>query len=197
MLKTKNAFALRDFDATRILQRPYFKNFREEYHIGDKTDEEILESLKAADDDSTADMEQKFHTLEIINEELVNFHGFISRHQKRLNRRKDKERNIDDIVLGYFYASLDCVELTNKISTLCAEIEKKIQQQYRIEFATRLKQSRKAAGLTQRQLADMVQISPTGFAQYEQGRNDPSLLTLSRVSKILKVSSDELLGISP
>lgn len=197
MPKKYSAYAFRKFDAQKILQRPYFKKIREDYHVEDKNDEEILKSLKATSQDSANTMEQKLHLIGMLYEKIVDFEHFIGRHQKRLNRRKNRKRNIDDIVLGYFYASLNCVELTKKISPICAEIEKKIQQQYRIEFAIRLKQSRKAAGLTQRQLADMIQISPTGFAQYEQGRNDPSLLTLSRVSKILKVSSDELLGISP
>lgn len=195
-MKTRNAFAFRDFDATRILQRPYFKNFREEYHIADKTDEEILESLNAADDDSVDDMERKLHAIEIVHEKLIDFNHFIGRHQKRLNQRKYRDEKIDDIVLGYFYAAIDCVELTKKISALYNAVEKRIQQQQRIEFAARLKQARRTAGYTQRQLADMVQISPTGFAQYEQGRNDPSLLTLSRISKILKISSDKLLGIT-
>lgn len=195
-MKTRNAFALRDFDATRILQRPYFKNFREEYHIADKTDEEILDSLNAADDDSVDDMERKKHAIDIVHEKLIDFHHFICRHQKRLNQRKYRDENIDDIVLGYFYAAIDCVELTKKFFALYNEVEKSIQQQHRIEFAARLKQARRTAGYTQRQLADMVQISPTGFAQYEQGRNDPSLLTLSRISKILKISSDKLLGIT-
>ena len=195
-MKTRNAFAFKDFDGERILQRSYFRNFREEYHFGDETDAEILESLNAADDYSVDDMEQKLHTIEKLQEKLVDFYHFIGRHQKKLNQRKYREGNIDDIVLGYFYASVNCVELEKKLSTLYDGIEKGIQQRHRMEFATRLKQSRKAAGLTQRQLADMVQISPTGFAQYEQGRNDPSLLTLSRISKILKVSSDKLLGIS-
>lgn len=193
-MKTRNAFALRDFDAQRILQRPFFNDF---HFDSSKTDSQILQLLKAADNDSVDDMEQKLHTIEKVHEKLNDFYHFISRHQKRLNRRKNKEKNIDDIVLGYFYASLDCAELAQKFGVFYNEVEKKIQQQYRTEFAARLKQARRAAGLTQRQLADMVQISPTGFAQYEQGRNDPSLLTLSRISKRLKVSSDELLGISP
>lgn len=192
MPKRQNAYAFRDFDGERILQRPFFRKL----NLPQDNDEKILKSLQAADDDSVADMEKKFHRLEIMHEKLVDYHHFICRHQDKLNRRS-RARNIDDIVLGYFYATLACVELTKKISTLCTELEKQIQSRYRTEFAIRLKSARQAAGLTQRQLADMIQISPTGFAQYEQGRNDPSLLTLSRVSKILKVSSDELLGISP
>jgi len=40
-MKTKNAFAFRDFDSSRILQRPFFKDF---YFAPDKSDEELLES---------------------------------------------------------------------------------------------------------------------------------------------------------
>ncbi len=192
MLKRRNAFAFRNFDSERILQRPFFREFH--FDIS-KIDAQILQSLNVADDDSADDMEQKLHTIERVHEKLIDFNHFIGRHQKRLNRRKYKGKNIDDIVLGYFYASLDCVELAKKISVIYDEVEKKIQQQYRTEFAARLKQARRAAGLTQRQLADMVQISPTGFASYEQAKSDPSIPTLIRLAKILKLNENQLLGL--
>lgn len=199
MPKTKDAFAFRNFDATRILQRPYFKKFREEYHIADTTDELILESLKATEGNSLELLETKLKTLQVANTLLIRFHDLINRHETRLNKynKRSAENQRGAPMIDYFTAELDTMEINNKFVDSILEIGKKIQQKCRNEFAERLKKSRKTAGLTQRQLADMIQVSPTGFAQYEQGRNDPSLLTLRRISKVLKVSSDELLGLSP
>ena len=193
MPKTQNAFAFRDFNAEKILQRPFFKGF---HFNGSETDAQILQSLTATDDDTIDDMERKLRTIEKVQEKLVDFYHFIGRHTKRCSRCFRREENNDKVVLGYFYASLDCVELTKRISTLYDGVEKQIQQRYRSEFAKRLKQARRTAGLTQRQLADMVQISPTGFASYEQAKSDPSIPTLIRLAKILKLSESQLLGLT-
>ena len=55
-MKTKNAFAFRDFDSSHILQRPFFKNF---YFDSDKSDTEILKSLKDTAEDSVDFLEKK------------------------------------------------------------------------------------------------------------------------------------------
>ena len=83
MPKTRNAYAFRDFDATRILQRPYFKNFREEYHFGDENDAEILESLNAADDDSARIIRRKIDCLQ-------NLCDVVSSYLKRISLHGDK-----------------------------------------------------------------------------------------------------------
>ena len=57
MSKTKNAFAFRDFDSARILQRPFFKNF---YFKPDKSDEEILQSLNKPTDESVGSSEKNY-----------------------------------------------------------------------------------------------------------------------------------------
>ena len=54
-MKTKNAFAFRDFDSTRILQRPFFKNF---YFEPNKSDAEILDSLSESTEDSIDSLEK-------------------------------------------------------------------------------------------------------------------------------------------
>ena len=55
MPKTKDAFAMRDFDGKRILQRPYFRQFG----FADESDEKILSSLTATDSDGLAELERK------------------------------------------------------------------------------------------------------------------------------------------
>ena len=62
MPKTKNAFAFRDFDSARILQRPFFKSF---YFDTDKLDTEILQSLSTTED-SVDSSEKKLYMIQIF-----------------------------------------------------------------------------------------------------------------------------------
>lgn len=58
----------------------------------------------------------------------------------------------------------------------------------------RLKEFRKDRGLTQQKMAEMLHISRASYAQYEVGIYEPSLETLLKISEILNVSVDDLLG---
>lgn len=52
---------------------------------------------------------------------------------------------------------------------------------------------RKKAGLTQEQLAYKVRVSPTYIGFIEQAQRNPSLKTLDKIARVLKVSPKELL----
>lgn len=52
---------------------------------------------------------------------------------------------------------------------------------------------RKAKGLSQGQLAEQLNISPSAIGMYEQGRREPSLELVVELAKILSVSTDFLL----
>ena len=52
---------------------------------------------------------------------------------------------------------------------------------------------RRQTGLTQAQLAGRLQISPSAMGMYEQGRREPSVDILLRLSRELGVSVDFLL----
>lgn len=196
-MKKQNAFALRDFDATRILQRPYFKKFREEYHIADTTDDEILESLNAADDDSVDDMERKLKTLKAAHTLLFEFRNLINHHETRLNKynKQAAENQRGAPMIEYVTADLDAMELSNKFADSYLELEKKIQKKYREEFTARLKEARKQAGLTQKQLAYFVEVSPQVFSRYERGEHDMPIHTVARLAKVLHLSGDQILGL--
>jgi transcriptional regulator with XRE-family HTH domain len=56
----------------------------------------------------------------------------------------------------------------------------------------RLKQIRKGKGLSQRSLADKAKMSYTYLCNLEQGKADPSLSTLKRLAKALRVRVVEL-----
>lgn len=63
-------------------------------------------------------------------------------------------------------------------------------------FAERLKQLRKEKAMTQTELSKTLGYGYTAIANYESGRNEPSLSDLISICKIFDVSSDYLIGIS-
>lgn len=202
-MKTKNAFAFRDFDSSRILQRPFFKNF---YFEPDKSDEEILQSLNIATDEPVDSSEKRLYVIKAILERLRVFRHLIDRHnEKRLNKYNEKKSKSKGVkmtelqrpapVIEYFNASLSVLELINKFEKLYYDIEKKIQMHYRKEFANRLKQIRQTLGLTQKQFGDLINISPQAFYYYENGKRDISVPTIIRLAKALNMDGNQMLGL--
>ena len=63
------------------------------------------------------------------------------------------------------------------------------------QIGKKIKELRKEAGFTQKQLAKLLNKSETGFASWEQGLAEPCVNDLRLLCKILNVSADELLGI--
>ena len=61
-------------------------------------------------------------------------------------------------------------------------------------FAQNLRKYRKICCITQKSLAKELHYSHTAIANYESGRNEPSLSDLCRLADILGVSTDALLG---
>ena len=60
-------------------------------------------------------------------------------------------------------------------------------------FGTKLKQARQKAKLSQEQLAEIVDISPTHMSVIERGVKTPKLDTFIRIANALGVSADALL----
>lgn len=63
------------------------------------------------------------------------------------------------------------------------------------EIKTRIKELRKEQGLTQKQLAALLNKSETGLASWEQGLSEPSVNDIRALCKIFEVSADYLLGL--
>ena len=63
-----------------------------------------------------------------------------------------------------------------------------------MEFSERLKKLRKDAGLTQVDVAEKLGISQPAYASWERGIKKPTQGNLVKLSKILYVSVDYLLG---
>lgn len=60
-------------------------------------------------------------------------------------------------------------------------------------FATRLRKTREARSLTQRQLAERIDIEPAQVTRYERGQFLPNAETLVAIARVLQVELDFLL----
>lgn len=58
----------------------------------------------------------------------------------------------------------------------------------------RLKELRNAAGLTQKQMAAVLNIDRTTYVKYESGASEPTFATLTTLAEYFNVSTDYLLG---
>ncbi len=64
-----------------------------------------------------------------------------------------------------------------------------------MEFCKRLREIRTELGFTQKDFAQLLNVSKSCYAGYEQGYREPDFKTLVKICKILHVSSDYLLGL--
>jgi len=62
------------------------------------------------------------------------------------------------------------------------------------QFCENLKEARKSCNLTQKQVADLLNVVESCYANWEQGRTEPNILMLRKLSTILKISIDELIN---
>ena len=63
-----------------------------------------------------------------------------------------------------------------------------------MECKSQVKQLRESRGMTQRQLADRLNVSPAAVALWETGTNKPSMKNAVRLADILNCSIDALFG---
>lgn len=63
-----------------------------------------------------------------------------------------------------------------------------------LKFCSNLKDARKACLLTQKQVADKLNVVESCYANWEQGRTEPNIDTLRKLSKIFNVCIDDLIN---
>lgn len=61
-------------------------------------------------------------------------------------------------------------------------------------FCTNLKSARIASSLTQKQVASKLNVVESCYANWEQGRTEPNIDMLRKLSKIFNISLDELIN---
>lgn len=64
-----------------------------------------------------------------------------------------------------------------------------------IETKDILKEERKKRNLTQREIAEMLNISQSAYAKYENGQATPTTDNIKILSKFYNLSADYLLGL--
>ncbi|MBR7092208.1 MAG: helix-turn-helix transcriptional regulator [Clostridia bacterium] len=67
-------------------------------------------------------------------------------------------------------------------------------QKEKTYFAERIRALRKQYGLTQKQVADRLQLERSTYAFYETGKTTPGFETLRRLSRLFGVTVDDLIG---
>jgi len=63
-------------------------------------------------------------------------------------------------------------------------------------FCKRIKELRIENGITQKELANKLQTTNSSVCDWERGRSQPDLQTLTELAKLFEVSTDYLLGLS-
>lgn len=64
------------------------------------------------------------------------------------------------------------------------------------DFATRLRELRKVNNISQQKLSSYLNFGYTAIANYESGRNQPSLDTVKKIAQYFDVTVDYLIGAS-
>lgn len=63
----------------------------------------------------------------------------------------------------------------------------------KIEVGNQLQYLRKDAGLTQKEVCDIVEVTPQSYSGYEKGKYEPSLETICRLAMLYNVTTDHIL----
>lgn len=63
-------------------------------------------------------------------------------------------------------------------------------------FGSRLKEIRSSKKVTQKAMAEYLEIQETSYQKYEYGKREPNFDTLIKICDYLETSADYLLGIS-
>ena len=61
-------------------------------------------------------------------------------------------------------------------------------------FCNNLKEARKQIGFTQKMVAEKLDVVESCYANWEQGRTQPDIENLRKLSQILNISIDELIN---
>lgn len=214
-MKTHDAFAFKDFDRERILQRPYFRAWRNKYHVGDDnlSDTEILAGVIIHYADFNVDMcEFDNEKLTELLTRLEKFQRLIQRHANAMDGRLEKYRRAVQSATAENFSlqsRLDreekmsrvyLIDASRAVGDLLVEVKKRWQESeidlqgvYRRRFGERLKSAREAAGLSRQKFAAKCNLSMQQIHYYENGQREPSLTSLKRFARTLKVSVDWLL----
>ena len=196
-MKQCDACAVRGFDSERILQRKFFRKLE----LPTGTDEEIFDTFNVSSLKDSVTMTARLDDLRGLKTKVAAYTKRILNHHAKLEKFFDKAGD-DKEKFRVWQLRQRYAEVSNQLGNMQVNLnhiervgEKDLDEQRKREFATRLKQARRTAGLTQMDVALKLRQSATGYASYEQGKNEPSIAMLIRICEVLRTSADKLLGI--
>lgn len=218
-MEEKYLFEFEHFDAKKILSNSFFANYgtveddgepMQVYYEEDKTDDEILENFNCKNL-SPEEGQPLQLTLRAIVCDLERYLEFILQLDNKLNEDTNKlatkivdgEGDIETLKRRYdklkelhqkYLKIPEAVgALQSKVNTLIDRNGKELEKVFRRQFAKNLKAARIKAGLTQQQLAYDAMITNADLSKFENGNKLPSLPTLDKIARALKVKIDDLL----
>lgn len=191
MPKKYSAFALRHFDDKRILDRVCKMNSG-------------IEDVTVLNNPINFSV-RNFDGLKLC---IDAYAGKLIRHQARLmryfvlllSRENHSEKQSDKIArVSFLIDEYDKIfsSLSRFKELIVVYLDTAKEKYSRDKFSMRLKQARREAGLTQIQLAAELGMKQSGYSSYENSGSEPSLATLTKISRVLKRSTDWLLGLTP
>ena len=69
-----------------------------------------------------------------------------------------------------------------------------LEGEMKMSFGENFRKARKTAGLTQEQVALMLNIDRSSVAKYETGKSTPSIKKIPQICKLLNVEIDEIIS---
>lgn len=197
-MKTRNAFALRDFDAELILQRKIFVS--EFGTLDDNADSEILDSLfnvAAISHSGTNKMRQRLKDTKRLKATAEKFANHLLKHELKIEKYLEREETKDRAAFlkQSYQAAIESVgSLQRKINQLISEGEKAIAKIFCKELGERIRTAREALSLERKDVAAELGISLYALGYYERGDREISPYHLRRLSEILGRSPNWLFG---
>lgn len=201
-MKTRNAFALRGVE-----EKFSFQGMIGAMLTKCGLDETALQKLDA-DREDFDDMQRARQKYFSFLGNLQDFRRRIIRHNDRLLKfgmmtlksdidNKPRDKRLADLSDKYTAIARKLIETEETVDGIIYNLDC-YQRQYCTKiFAERLKQARIKKKLSRQQLAESIGVSRNGYGSYETGRREPNLFSLIRLSKILGVTTDWLVGITP
>ena len=208
MPKTKDAFALRGFDCDKYLQTKLKdcglsatalqeldadKNNFDDLQRARKSYDRLDEDIKAFGRKLNAHCNR----IQKYNMRLTNKLSKINDDNLYLSMSKIRGKRLTYLIDNYMAITQYFLDVRETICDIVYKLDQYQRNYYTKIFAARLKQARKAARLTQEELAAQIGLKRSSYGLYEQARNEPNVSVLAILSKILKRPADWFLGLTP
>lgn len=207
--KTRDAFAFRNFDKTRILQRNFCSN--KNPVMLDFCDDAFLEHMCEPFANNSDFVDMRCGQIKEITLELRKYYKRMLKHLSKLgeisialakkiassneeNKKwRSQYRRTNDLINKYESIGSFFIGLIDKSNKCYKKLDDKRKKIYRKEFAGRLRLARTVKDYSQGYIANELGLTVGAYQFYERGQREPNLTNLIRLSKILDVTLEWLI----